>query len=176
MRSGRSCGRFLLLEVSLYEENACDSGGSFGILRRTIGSSTGQFWNPVAIPIPFLESFGLFRARVLRQLRPRGLFTIVLQLSQCRLLRVFERLRSQYVRARLSQVLLRQRLLSALLASGLLQRLLSARLLRPALLLSLRAVRANCWNGRRHSDDLSRQYSSKVSNWLPIGGWPKMDA
>jgi hypothetical protein len=127
MQAERSCGRLVSVEVSLHEKNSSDSSSSVGVLCRTIRSSSGHFWNPVAIPIPCLDPFRLFRARVLRQLRPRGLFRIVLQLSQCRL-RVFERLLPLPVRDRLlSQVLLRQRLLSAWV-------------LRPAILLRARAV------------------------------------
>ena len=139
MLAERSCGRLVSVVVSLHEKNSSDSSSSVGVLCRTIGSSSGQFWNPAAIPLPCLDPFRLFRARVLRQLRPRGLFRVVLQLSQCRLLRIFGRLLP--VRDRLlSQLLQRQRLLSALLAAGLQQWLLSAWVLRPEILLPSRAV------------------------------------
>src|SRR5580704_1441806 len=142
MQAERSCGRLVSVEVSLHEKDSSDSSSSVRVLCRTIGSSSGQFWNPAAIPVPCLDPFRLFRARVLRQLRPRGLFRIVLQLSQCRLLRIFGRLLPLPVRDRLlSQLLQRQRLLSALLAARLQQWLLSAWVLRPEILLPSRAIK-----------------------------------
>src|SRR5580704_13720114 len=136
MQAERSCGRLVSVEVSLHEKDSSDSSSSVRVLCRTIGSSSGQFWNPASLDLPCLDPFRLFRARVLRQLRPRGLFRIVLQLSQCRLLRIFGRLLP--VRDRLlSQLLQRQRLLSALLAAGLQQWLLSAWVLRPEILFTV---------------------------------------
>src|ERR1700730_11212856 len=150
MRARRSCGSLVLVEVSLHEKNSSDFSRSVGVLSRTIRSSSGQFWNPVALPVPCLDPFRLFRARVLRQLRPRGLFRIVLQLSQCRLLRIFGRLLPLPVRDRLlSQLLQRQRLLSALLAAGLQQWLLSAWVLRPEILLPSRAIKPSELKKRR---------------------------
>jgi hypothetical protein len=45
-----------------------------GVLRefKFIGSSPGQFWNPVAIPIPCLDPFRLFLARVYGNCGPGG--------------------------------------------------------------------------------------------------------
>jgi hypothetical protein len=63
MRLELSCARFILVEVSLHEKNSSGSSGGFGALRRTTGSCRGRLWNPVAIPIPCLDSF--------RPLRPR---------------------------------------------------------------------------------------------------------
>src|SRR6202045_4582056 len=102
-----------LSEVSRHEKNSSDSFGSVGFVCRTIGSSPSQLWNPLAIPVPCLDPFGLFRATVLRKLWSRRLFGIVLQLSQCRLLRVLGRLLLPLRDRLLSH--LRQELLSSLL-------------------------------------------------------------
>src|ERR1700737_270230 len=72
MRLELSCARFILVEVSLHEKNSSGSSGGFGALRRTTGSCRGRLWNPVAIPIPCLDSFRPLRPRKPWQLRPAG--------------------------------------------------------------------------------------------------------
>jgi hypothetical protein len=72
MRLELSCARFILVKVSLHEKNSSGSSGGFGALRRTTGSCRGRLWNPVAIPIPCLDSFRPLRPRKPWQLRPAG--------------------------------------------------------------------------------------------------------
>ena len=72
MQAERSCGRVVLVEVSLHEKNSSDSSRSVGVLCRTIGLCRGRLWNPVTVPIPCLDSFRPLWPRKPWQLRPAG--------------------------------------------------------------------------------------------------------
>jgi hypothetical protein len=67
----RSCVTFILVKVPLNEKNCCGSS-IYVVLRGTTGSCRGRFWNPVAIPVPCLDSCRALQPGIPRQLQPAG--------------------------------------------------------------------------------------------------------